>query len=291
MQQSNYPSVLEQFNKLSLEDQIKFKNILDASAGQMKGKVVLITGGNRGIGKTVVEIFAKNGASIVFCSSTYNEKAKALENEIQKTYGIDCIYCVCDQRNEKEIDDMVNVAVEKFGKIDILINNAGKSLIKPLIYTTLEEFNECISINLTGVFLFCKKVAPIMIKNKWGRIVNISSGTTQNPQQALSAYMAAKNGVISITKGLALEVGKDGITVNTVFPGCTDTDMLNEGIHVMASATNISLEDAKKGFLEGNAIPLVVPPGDVADTIYFLCREEAKSITGSNCFVDCGFSI
>jgi len=158
----------------------------------MNGKVVVITGGNRGIGKATVEKFAAEKATVVFNSSKYDEKAEKFSEEMKNAYSTEVLYIPCDVRIESEIDNMIKTTIEKFSRIDILVNNSGKAFMGKLIDTSLEDYEECIKINLTGPFLFMKKVVPLMQKNKWGRIINITSGTTVKIQPASSVYMAAK---------------------------------------------------------------------------------------------------
>lgn len=282
-------NVIDLFQKLSVNEKKSFLSKI--SLNPMKGSVAFITGGNRGIGKKIVHKFASNGANIVFNSSKDCEKARLFATEIQKKYDVDVLYLPCDIRDENQIDAMIDAAKQKFGKIDFLINNAGKAYVENTLGMSLSDWNECFSINLTAVFLFCKKIVPLMVANKFGRVVNISSGTTVAIQPGLGCYMAAKAGVTLLSKGLAKEYGDYGITFNSILPGPTDTDMLNDGIISYASNLGTDVATVTNNIVGTNAIKKVVPPEDVAAMIYFLCTEEGRSITGHAIPVDNGFSM
>ena len=184
----------------------------------LSGKNALVTGGNRGVGKQIVRKFAQSGANVIFNSSSPNPAAEEFAKEIAKEFSVECHYVTCNIADEKEIDNMCNIAKEKFKRIDILVNNAGKAAFGAVDNIPLDDWNECIKINLTAPFLFCQKLIPGMKENKWGRVINTTSGTTQKVMPNLSAYICAKNGVNSLTKVLAKEVGDFGITVNCIVP-------------------------------------------------------------------------
>lgn len=256
----------------------------------LSGKNALITGGNRGLGKQIVLIFAEAGANIVFNSSSPNKEAEEFAQEVSRKYGILCYYTPCNIRNEKEIDRMVKFAQEKLERIDILINNAGKTCFGRVEDLTLDAYEECMEINLTAPFLFCQKIVPMMKKNKWGRIINFTSGTTTVIQPNLFAYIAAKNGVNSVTKVLAKEVGDYNITVNTLLPGPMDTDMFNNGISGFASSLGYDVNVVKKQVLSEQVIKEPVQPKSLAEVTLFLCSQSGAPLTGGIYAVDNGFT-
>jgi 3-hydroxybutyrate dehydrogenase len=256
----------------------------------LSGKNVLVTGGNRGVGKEIVQRFAEEGANIIFNSSSPNPQAEEFAKEIETKYSVECIYVTCDIRSEEEIDKMIKLAINRLKRIDILINNAGRACFGDIETLKLEDFNDCIKINLTAPFLFCQKIVPMMKENKWGRIINFTSGTTQVIQPNLGGYIAAKNGVNSITKVLAKEVGSFGITVNCLVPGCIDTDMFNDGVKGFAQSLGVSPDDVKKNVLQNHIIKDPVEPKSLANMCLYLCSDIGYGITGALIPVDHGFT-
>ncbi|MBR3281502.1 MAG: SDR family oxidoreductase [Clostridia bacterium] len=227
-------------------------------------KTVLITGGSRGIGKAMVYAFAKAGYNVMLnfnrSESSANEIAKEFENV--KIYGAN----VADQQS---VINMVNYTYEVFGNIDILINNAGISYTGLLQDMSIDEWNNLMSVNLTGPYNLCKAVLPRMIANKSGKIINISSVWGITGASCEAAYSASKAGVIGLTKALAKEVGPSNIKVNCIAPGIVMTDMISD----------YSMEEL-------NAITDEIPLGkigsteDIAKTALFLASDDADYITG-----------
>ena len=230
----------------------------------MSNKTVLITGGSRGIGKTMVYAFAKAGYNVLLnfnkSESLANEIARELPNV--KVYGAN----VSDQQS---VYNMIEYAKSVFGGIDVLINNAGVSCTGLLQDISVDEWNRVLSTNLTGVYNLCKAVLPEMINKKNGKIINISSiwGITGASNEV--AYSATKAGVIGLTKALAKEVGPSNITVNCIAPGIVMTDMTSD----------LSLEDLDN---ITSQIPLgrVGSTEDIAKTALFLASDDANYITG-----------
>jgi 3-oxoacyl-[acyl-carrier protein] reductase len=193
---------------------------------ELKNKTALITGGSRGIGRACVQFLSKAGADVAFTYNTNKQLANELCNEFTDKNKVSS-YKV-DANNEDDIKNVINSIKNDFGKIDILVNNAGiwkKSEIENL---SLDKWNKTININLTGTFLFTKYTVPVMKKNKFGRIINISSTAGQRGEAFYSHYAASKGGIIAFTKSLAVELGEYNITVNSVAPGWVKTDMTKD---------------------------------------------------------------
>lgn len=189
-------------------------------------KVALITGGSGDIGRAICSHFAENGYSVAIHYMGNKESAAKLENELTSK-GLTAKAFKCDIRLESEVDSMVSKIENTLGAVDVLVNNAGVSLIKLFDETTLDEWNDIIGVNLTGAFLCSKRVIKKMISRKSGSIINVASMWGQVGASCEVAYSASKGGMIAMTKALAQEVGLSGIAVNCVSPGMIDTKMNN----------------------------------------------------------------
>lgn len=239
-------------------------------------RVALITGGSRGIGKQVALKFAKNGYNIVVNYVSDNTDIKGLQEEFEKE-NVELLLVKADVTKKEEIQNLVKAAIEKFGHIDVLVNNAGITKDGLLMRMKEEDFDKVIEINLKGTFLVAKEVIPYMMKKREGSIINISSvvGLVGNAGQ--SNYAASKAGIIGFTKSVAKELASRNIRANCVAPGFIKTDM-----------TDVLSEEVKENI--HNQIPLkrMGTPEEVANLVYFLGSEESKYITGQVINVDGG---
>lgn len=235
---------------------------------------VLITGGSRGIGRAMVELFSSNGYSVAFTYKNSETQAKSLA----ESTGAVAIYA--DSACEADVISAVRLAEERLGHIDCLINNAGVSSFSLFTDLTLEDWNEHLAINLTGAFLYTKAVIPGMISRKVGRIINITSMWGITGSSCEVHYSTAKAGLIGMTKALAKELGPSGITVNAIAPGLIETDMnkclSNDDIKVIEEETPLMRVGA---------------PSEVASCALFLAGEGASFITGEVLNVSGGYLI
>lgn len=227
-------------------------------------KTVIVTGGSRGIGRAIAEKFAKENYNVIL---NYN-KSEYAALEIAKQYKNVAIF-KANVSNPKDVEAMINFAIEKYGQIDILINNAGISSSCLLQDMSLDEWNNLFEVNVTGTFLTTKNVLPHMISKKSGKIINISSVWGLVGASMEVAYSASKAAVIGFTKALAKEVGPSGITVNAIAPGIVMTDMVS-------NLTVSEFEEIR------NEIPLerIGETSDIANAAFFLSSDEANYITG-----------
>jgi 3-oxoacyl-[acyl-carrier protein] reductase len=248
--------------------------LLPENLQHLKDKVAVVTGASRGIGKAAALALVSQGAKVVINYARSSEAAIATVKEITEAGG-EAIALQADVSQSAEVDNLIKTTLDKFGRIDVLVNNAGITQDTLLLRMKLEQWQGVIDLNLTGVFLCTKAVSKIMLKQRSGRIINIASvaGQMGNPGQA--NYSAAKAGVIGFTKTVAKELANRGITVNAVAPGFIETDMTHD----------LKSDDIIK------FIPLgrYGKPEEVAGTIRFLASDPAAAyITGQVFNVDGG---
>lgn len=237
-------------------------------------KNVLITGGSRGIGSAMVELFASNGYSVAFTYKSSENEAKSLAE------STGAIAIKADSASESDVLYAVNTAICELGSIDCLINNAGVSSFSLFTDITLDMWNEHLAVNLTGAFLYSKAVIPGMVARKEGRIINITSMWGITGSSCEVHYSTAKAGLIGMTKALAKELGPSGITVNAIAPGLIDTDMnrclSDDDIHAIEDETPLMR---------------IGTPSEVAKAALFLAGEGASFITGEVMNVSGGYLI
>lgn len=240
-------------------------------------KSVVITGASRGIGRATALLFAKKGYNVLINYNASEEKAKEVKREINEKYPnvIAEIY-KCDVSNSVESKEMANYALSRFGKIDVLVANAGISQFKLFTDTTEEDFNRVIGVNLKGVYNAIMGVLPDMISNKSGSIVAVSSIWGVSGASCEALYSASKAGVIGLCKALSKELGLSNIRVNCVAPGAIETEMNN----------NLSQEE-KVAFASETSLNRFGSPEEVAKSILFMAENEY--ITGQNLIVDGGY--
>lgn len=244
---------------------------------KLENKVALITGASRGIGRATALLFAQEGAKVVINYLKSEENAKSVVQEITKNGG-SAIAWQADVSNEQQVKQLVAKAIKEFGKIDILVNNAGIVFDVSFKERTVEQWKRTLDVNLIGTFLCSKYVSEYMLKNSYGRIVNIASTNGINTLNPCSMdYDAAKAGVISLTKNLAAELGPT-ILVNSVAPGWVDTDIN---------------KDLDKKYIKSEAEKMILGrfgrPEEIARSVLFLVSDDASFITGTILVVDGGY--
>ena len=242
-------------------------------------RAAIVTGGSRGIGRAVCLALAEQGVNVVV---NYAGSAAAAEETaaLCREKGVEAIAVQASVADAAQVDALFEKAVEAFGRVDILVNNAGITKDNLIVRISEEDFDAVIDTNLKGAFLCCKKAARLMMRQKWGRIVNVSSVVALRGNPGQANYCASKAGVIGLTKSLAKELSSRHITVNAVAPGFIDTDM-----------TRVLPENARTAILSQVPLGTFGQPEDVARTVAFFAAEESGYITGQVLCVDGGMAM
>ncbi|HEX3998918.1 MAG TPA: SDR family oxidoreductase [Pirellulales bacterium] len=235
----------------------------------LEGKVALVTGASKGIGRAVALRLARDGAAVVVNYFASAEPARQVVAEIEAGGGR-AVAVRADVGRVEEIAALFDATFSEFGRLDILVNNAALPLYKPLVEITEAEYDRLFAVNVKGTFFACQQAARRMADG--GRIINFSSSTTVMMLATYSAYVATKGAVEQITRSLAKELGPRGITVNTLSPGGTDTELFG---------LNKTAED-KKRFAQMAAFGRIAEPPDIADSVSLLASADAHWITGQN---------
>jgi len=251
-------------------------------------KTVLITGSTSGIGLGIAREFAKAGYQIAFNGLEPN--GPEIANQIGEEFGVKTAFYGADLSNATSIQEMVSNALNHFGNIDVLINNAGIQYVSPIEEFPTEKWNAIIAVNLSAVFHTSKSVWENMKKNKFGRIINIASAHGLVASEYKVAYVSAKHAVVGMTKVLGLEGAPFGITVNAICPGYVKTPLVEKQIAEQAKAHGISEDEVvSKIMLQKHAIKDFVTPETLGKLALFLASEEASTMTGTALPVDGGW--
>lgn len=249
---------------------------------QTEQQVALVTGASRGIGAAIARAFARNGYALALNHSSEHsaEACAQLASELEAEFGVDTMVCCADVSDFEAAKTMVDTIREHFGRIDVLVNNAGVTRDGLLARMSEEAFDKVISVNLKGAFNCMRHVAPIMMKQRSGRIISVSSVVGLYGNAGQVNYAASKAGIVGMTKSAAKELGGRGITVNAVAPGFIETDMTR--------ALSDKARDAVVGRI---ALRSLGTAEDVAAAVNFLASKEARYITGHVLNIDGGLSL
>lgn len=243
----------------------------------LQNKVAVVTGGSRGIGKAIAEKFVAEGASVAILYSSNSASADAVVEEIRNAGGTAKAY-QCHVENSDEVGKTIDEVVNDLGKIDILVNNAGITRDKLLMMMKEEDFDDVISVNLKGAYNTMRKVCPMLARQRWGRIINLSSIAGINGNAGQVNYSASKAGLIGMTKSAAREFAGRGITVNAIAPGFVETDMTEK----FASDENV---------MKRIPVGRMGRPDEIASLALFLASDAAAYITGEVIRIDGGLAI
>lgn len=236
---------------------------------------VLITGGGTGIGLATARALAPTGARFTLVGRDGARVQKAAE-QFENAHGVSC-----DVSDEASVNAAFAAARDCFGPVDILVNNAGITPSAPLHNMELSMWNEVMAINLTGAFLCARAALADMYEKKWGRIVNVASIAGLKGGMYISAYCASKHGLIGMTRALAIEAAKRGVTVNAICPGYVETDIVTRAAENIASKTKLNEDEARAMLYAGNPQGRLITADEVASAIAWLCSDGAAATNGA----------
>ena len=253
------------------------------SAFDLRGRRAVVTGMSTGIGSAIAVALAAAGAHVAGIYKTDPDGAERTESE-SRAFGVETLFIEGDTGDPAQVDRLAELAVERFGGIDIWVNNAAALMVKPLLETSDEDWHGLLAANLHGYFYGCRAAGRAMVNQAHppgGRIINVSSAADILVVADLGAYIAAKGAIVAMTKVLALELGSDGITVNAIAPGAIDTP-LNKTAYT---------PDVRRTYEERIGLGRIGTPEEVADAVLFLASDASRYITGHELVIDGGLSI
>jgi len=244
----------------------------------LKDKTAIITGAAQGIGKAIAERFLAEGANTVLCDIDEAKVAQAasdLDTTGAKTLGLKA-----DVTDKADVQAVVDATLEKFGRIDILVNNAGILIHAPVVEMAEEDWDKIFDVNVKGFFLFAQAVGKVMIEQKSGKIINMSSCSGKKPTPEEGGYCATKSAILSLNRVLALELGPHGVNVNAICPGATDTEMVRN--------TFLTSPEIEQEWIDKTALKRLGKPEDQAKVALFLASDLSDHITGEALVVSAG---
>ena len=250
---------------------------MNPTPAALRGRHAVVTGGGRGIGATIARALVEQGAAVTLMG----RNAATLEDEAARLRPLGKVHCqAVDIADAESTTAAFAAAAQALGPVTLLVNNAGQAVSAPIGKTDLALWNRMLSVNLTGSYLAIHAVLPGMLEQGWGRIVNIASTAALKGYPYVSAYCAAKHGVLGLTRALALELAKKPVTVNAVCPGYTETDIVRDSIANIRAKTGRSEAEALAELVKHNPQGRLVQPAEVANAVLWLCLPGSESITG-----------
>jgi NAD(P)-dependent dehydrogenase (short-subunit alcohol dehydrogenase family) len=245
----------------------------------LEGLHAVVTGGGSGIGAAIAQALIADGARVTLMGRRI-DRLKEQRDQLNIDGGPSVELQVCDVGDEASVRQAFAAAVAAAGPIDLLVNNAGQVETAPLAKTSLDTWQRLLNVNLTGSFLCSREVLPAMTERRFGRIVNVASTAALKGYAYVAAYCAAKHGVLGLTRALALETARKGVTVNAVCPGYTETDIVAAAIDTIVAKTGRTPDEARAELASANPQGRLIDPAEVAASVAWLARRDSGSITG-----------
>lgn len=253
----------------------------------LRGRVAVVAAASQGLGFAVASALAAEGVKLAICSRD-TARINAAADKLRQQHKADVLAQAVDVIDPKAVESFVHATTERFGHVDICVTNAGGPPPKPFLDTTDAEWQKAVETNFLSVVYFAKQVIPLMQKNKWGRLITITSVSVKQPVPDLIYSNAVRPAVVGLVKSLSNEFGKDGILVNNVGPGYTSTDRLKSLAGARAKATGASEQELFDRWAADTAIKRVGTPEEFADVVVWLASDRASNITGQTILVDGG---
>jgi len=253
----------------------------------LDGKTALVTGAGRGIGRAIALAYGREGAKVAVCARTEHQ-IESLAGEIRASGG-EAFHVRADMSRKEDVSKLISMVRERFGSLDILVNNAASYHYAPVESFSDQAWDEVVFVNLTAPYLTCKAFVGDMVNSGWGRIINVSSIFGRIGYANMSAYCAAKHGLIGFTRTLALEVAADGVTVNAICPGSVATGGMYEMAKVELKFLGLTPEESRERYKGTVAQQRFLEPDEVASLAVYLASKDAKGITDQAYTIDGGW--
>jgi NAD(P)-dependent dehydrogenase (short-subunit alcohol dehydrogenase family) len=245
----------------------------------LEGRHAVVTGGGKGIGAAIAQALAGEGANLSLLGRD-TPALDALADRLHDVYGVGVTPLGADVTVAAELDGAIAAATHRLGPVSILVNNAGQAASAPFLRTSRAIWDGMLAVNVTAAFECTQRVLPAMLDAHWGRIVNIASTAGLRGVARVAAYAASKHALIGLTRSLALEIAKQGITVNAVCPGYVDTAIAERAIESITAGTGRSRVEAERLVARPSAFGRLLRPDEVAATVLWLCSPDAGAVTG-----------